>query len=223
MAIKKVLAAVGLVCVVAPAALAINNEGRGFDDFREMRDRLAEIIGLQALVGGPGSVGEGHVPSRRAPDLGEARFHPLLVPTWSFVPRLADLEKIRFDAERDPFAHGFVDIASVISKAAAVTSGPVEGGTAASQASGGAHPGGSSGTVAGPNASGGPGLAGASLGGGGGGGGSSGQTLEEIELLDGEAPPEETVTVMPVPPSVWMLLGAIAGLGFVGYRRRAAA
>lgn len=224
MATKKVLAAVGLVCVITPAALAaMSKGGHSYTGYEDVKQAFSNLLGLYTVLDGAGDAGEARILERNGPHGGISR--PAFRPANLLLPKFAELGpfELRF-TNGDPFATVMLD-ESVIARAMAVTSGPVTtGGTAAGSAAGQSDA--DHGSTAGAGGSGvtdgTAGLGGATAGGVSGGGGGGGELdrmllseMGEVNVTDDTS----TVTVMPVPASVWMLLGAITGLGVIGYRR----
>ena len=216
MAIKKVLVALGVACVIAPAALAaMGREGNS-----EGANRVAEamayglgLVGLQGLLQEHGDVGERKQPPQRGPEISRLPFRSALRPAATLV----DLESLRLDTDYgigDAWPDG--SIAAALASDVAPASGGAGGkGTATAHgasAGGGASFSRSAGSISGGMNAGGTGS-----------GGTTDLAMAVRTEPDGtatEGAGDGSVSVMPLPASVWMLLASIAGLVVLGHHRR---
>ena len=243
MAMKEVLAAAGLLGVIAPAAFAatalMNGNAQSYD-FSKVQEAISNALiaaGLESLLANADDAGQGSTPASASSAMGNSRMLADLI-----GPRITDFDGIDldslFDSGNDPFAHGGGADASPTSMALAASSGSVgrqDGSRTAG--SSGARAGGESLSTGGAAGAadaflradapfGAGGGAGSGAGGGADGGGASGAAAERLVLDDdangfGSAPDDGMLAAVPLPTSVWMLLAALAGLGVVGYRRGA--
>ena len=238
MAMKEVLAAAGLLGVIAPAAFAatalMNGNAQSYD-FSKVQEAISNaliVAGLEGLLAD--DAGQGSTPASASSAMGNSRMLADLI-----GPRITgfdgiDLDSL-FDSGNDLFAHSGGADPSPTFMALAASSGSVGrqdgSGTAGSS---GARAGGAAGTAdaflgadAPSGAGGGAGsVVGSGAGGGADGGGGSGAAAERLVLDDdangfGSASDDGMLAAVPLPTSVWMLLAALAGLGVVGYRRGA--
>ena len=224
MAVKKVLVAVGMVCVLAPAALAMMRPAeRSFADLAPQK--VAQSILQQLYEAMSRNGGEARIPVRAGPD-SQTRL-PFRELARVINPGLSGLLDLRLGGDEEPLPGA----ATAVSYAA--LGDPSGQGTAETRR---AAPEGAPSFAAGPRGTGGAAFAGRSFGGGGGGDGGAGNSdgpdspvLQSVlDLEEGVEPNGATsgpassgsVSVMPLPASVWMLLASVAGLAFIGYRRR---
>lgn len=234
MSIKKVLAALGLVCVVAPAALAasmmMNRGNAGSPDQSHQGVIDAMLSSLQEMIEGSRDVGKGKIPQGAGAGPGSGS-----LPVRSadvLVPNLDHLKNLDMGGTEGPL--GDVAAASLPAGAGGAAGGSV--GTQERGAGQNASPSpvglstfsghGSSGSNLGGaglgNALGGPG--GASGSGGLGGPSITDRALDvepilpaaDVDTITGG----ETIAALPLPASVWMLMASMIGLAFIGFRRR---
>ncbi len=234
---KKVLIAVGLVCVLAPAAFAVMKDGGPVSHVPKSVRASAEVLiaSLQQFLARRDEPGDARIPAHFGPmSKGKTPFTRLA------RAKMIDRRIARFlehGMELNEFGPsspigdgaepGYASMGDPEQQAGGSSSGV--GGGSYSSARGGSGPrfarasgrglAGGSGTSwagSGPAAPGGAGTGGAELPGGVGGSASEATTAE---LLLEDQVADDNVLSMPVPASLWMLIGAMAGLGALGYRR----
>lgn len=226
MTVRKVLAALGLVCVVAPAALAasmmMNRGGSVPLDQPAQGVVEAMLASLKEMVEGSPGVGAGKIPQGAGPGIGNGTLPIRAIDV--LVPNLDDLKDLGFGG----------DVALDGASATALPGGAagVSGGVVATQASSARQtgsPGAPSFAAAGAGGSSGGGMGGSGIGGIGGAGGSGsggGATGLALAVDTAEPPanvgvaPSETFASLPLPASVWMLMASLVGLAFISFRRR---
>lgn len=227
MAVKKVLVALGLVCVVAPAALAasmmMNRGGGGPLDQPAQGVVEAILASLTEMMEGSRDVGAGKIPQGAGPGIGVGTLPIRMVDV--LVPNLDYLKDLNFGGDGA--------LAGVIATSSPGGAAGATGGAVATQASGARQTGSpgapffAAGGGSGRGVGGGFGIGGIGGGGGSGSGGSGGGATDLALAVDMAEPPAnvdaapgETIAAMPLPASVWMLMASMVGLAFIGFRRR---
>ena len=222
MTFKKVLAALGLVCLIAPAALAA--AGMMARPGSNLSDKVPDgalhqlIASLQEIIEGRGNIGEGYVSKGLAPHVDRLPFRK----GNSLPPELSGLIWKLDYKQASMFAEGAAPGAGGAVPGTAGPTGTQQGAAASGEAMDGVPSAGGFGGSLSGSGNGGFGLS------GGHGRGSANATDLALAAIE-ETPPADdgaggasgdNLAVMPLPASVWMLLASMVGLAFIGIRRR---
>lgn len=216
---KKILIAAGVVCVIAPAALAVMKDSGGAYGVPDRVSAPVEALirDLQRLISSS-DLGEGRTPAHfertgetKIPFARLARAKAMYPGIAEFLEYgIEDLGNLSSSAAvAETGSPGYAPLGTLEEQQAAELTSGVGGGSS-SGAGGSPFPLPSVGS--GPAAAGGAGFP------GGAGGSAPGETTAEL-LLEEQVVDDATLLSMPVPASLWMLIGAMAGLCALGYRR----